>query len=415
MLDQFSLGLVALLGAIVLFLLWRDRSRGQKQRLHELEIIDLRRTLAATTAAQQMVEQRLSAFASVTLDGLLMVDREHQVLFTNPMARQIFDLTGMPLTRTLMSFSRNHELDDMVDAVLRANEPFESQIAINERSFRVRAIVATVQEQPCVALALQDVTELLRVTRARRDMVTNIAHDLGTPISTIKLVLETIQIGAESLPDKVRKNLGRIVGQIDSLDHMRNEVMYLATIESGKAIIKLVDINLATVIQGALETMTAQAEDRGLQIKQALPSELMVLADPEQVRRVLNNLLHNAIKFTPKQGTIIVSATTQAGDEGDVAKVSVIDTGRGIAPQDRSRIFERFYQVEGSRSGSKAQTGAGLGLSIAKHIITAHGGTIWAEPNLPTGTNISFTLPIPTAAMPIAPIAPIASPSQPRD
>src|SRR5205807_6895257 len=125
-----------------------------------------------------------------------------------------------------------------------------------------------------------------------------------------------------------------------------------------------------------------------LEIVTKIPDTLEVLADPEQTRRVIVNIIHNAVKFTPSGGQIRFTSTRR----GQMATIRITDSGPGIPPKDRTRIFERFYQADVARTG--ADGGSGLGLSIAKHIVEAQGGTIWAEGADPHGACIAFTIPL---------------------
>ncbi|NDJ53849.1 MAG: cell wall metabolism sensor histidine kinase WalK [Chloroflexi bacterium] len=159
-------------------------------------------------------------------------------------------------------------------------------------------------------------------------------------------------------------------------------------IESGPAEIMLRPVNLVEVVDKAIHALETQAEHAEITLLSEPMDGLCVLADQEQVARVLISLIHNAIKFTPEAGTITIRAEALEADE--MIKVTVTDTGPGIPPEDRERIFERFYRGDRSRQSS----GTGLGLAIAKHIIKAHSGEIWAEePDAIPGAQISFTLP----------------------
>jgi two-component system phosphate regulon sensor histidine kinase PhoR len=180
-------------------------------------------------------------------------------------------------------------------------------------------------------------------------------------------------------------------------------------IESGRAIIRMVDIPLSSVIHSALEVLESQIEEKKITLVNTVAPDLRVLADPDQLRRVLSNVVHNAIKFTQSGGEIQLSA--EVADK--MVTVSICDNGPGIPPNDRTRVFERFYQVDSPRTGSPRHNGrgTGLGLAIAKHIVEAHGGKIWAEGNIPTGTNIQFSIPLSEERD--APQQPDASPDQP--
>jgi two-component system phosphate regulon sensor histidine kinase PhoR len=232
----------------------------------------------------------------------------------------------------------------------------------------------------------------MRLTRARREMVANFSHDLGTPISSIRLLTETLQQSLGRNPERDKERLNKIAAEIDSLQHIRQELMDLSMIESGKAIIRMVTVNFADILRDAFDIMATQIEGKKLTLVNEIPADLPVLVDPEQTRRVIMNVMHNAVKFTPKDGQIIVTGSC----DGQMTTIRIRDTGPGIPPQDRTRIFERFYQVDAARTGHPGG-GSGLGLSIAKHIIEAQGGKIWAEAGIPNGACIAFTLPIATS------------------
>jgi two-component system, OmpR family, phosphate regulon sensor histidine kinase PhoR len=352
------------------------------------ELVALRRQQEAERATFQEVAAQHTAFADVTLDALLIVRQSHEIVVANNAALEIFPQAGTLVGKTLMMVCRNHELDALVDEVFKAKEELETQITLEERSYRVRGLLVGVPERPMLALALQDVSELVRLSRARRDMVANIVHDLGTPINSIGVLVERLITTYGVNADKDREKLTKVNVQVANLQHIARELLDLATIESGKAIIRMVDVPLADVVNSSLDLMQTQAESKKHDMLNATPADLRVLVDPDQTRRVLTNLLHNAIKFTPEQGQIRVMAAV----DGEMVKITVSDNGRGIPPPDRARIFERFYQVDTARTGQKSAVGAGLGLSIAKHIVTAQGGKIWAEPNFPNGANICFTV-----------------------
>jgi two-component system phosphate regulon sensor histidine kinase PhoR len=257
-----------------------------------------------------------------------------------------------------------------------------------ERSFRVRiAVIETPEGRKNVMLALQDISELLLLARARRDMVANFSHDLRTPISSIRLLIETLTHNFGDSAKRDKRLVRKIAGEIDSLEHMTQELIDLSIIESGRANIRMIPVNFADTLREALTVMGTQIEQKSLGVVNNVPDTLRLLADPDQTRRVLMNVIHNAVKFTPSGGQIQFTAISDA----QTATIAIQDTGPGIPPQDRTRIFERFYQVDTSRSG---QTGSGLGLSIAKHIIEAQGGKIWAEAGIPGGARIVFTLPL---------------------
>lgn len=340
----------------------------------------------------KLADQQMAALADASFDALLLIDSDHRIVLANKAARDLFGVKGPLVGATLMTITRHHELDTLAADILNGEPALDTQIEIKENSYRVRGTIVSLGDRKGgpqeVALALQDISELLRLSRARRDMVANFSHDLRTPISSIRLLVDTLSHNFGKNPDKDKRLLGRIAGETDSLQHMTQELIDLSMIESGKAIIRMVPVNFSVIVQDAFNLMSTQAESKKLTLSSDVPPELRVLIDPDQTRRVITNVIHNGIKFTPKSGEIAL--TTTPGDH--LITVRIKDSGPGIPPQDRTRVFERFYQVDSSRSAQSG--GSGLGLSIAKHIIEAQGGTIWAEAGVPGGAVICFTIPL---------------------
>jgi two-component system phosphate regulon sensor histidine kinase PhoR len=233
---------------------------------------------------------------------------------------------------------------------------------------------------------MEDISELQRLGRARRDMVANVSHELRTPITSIRLLTDTLRRDFMDGSERGEELAGKINAEIEALEQMAQELLDLSMIESGRAEIRLIPVELGEIIRTAVSRFSEQAERKSLTIEAQAPPQLAVLADPDQVGRVLNNLLHNAIKFTPTGGIVDISVTLQ----DDWVQLSVTDTGPGIPEEEHARVFERFYQADRARRGG----GTGLGLAIAKHIVVAHGGEIWAEaPPDQVGARLCFTLP----------------------
>jgi two-component system phosphate regulon sensor histidine kinase PhoR len=237
-------------------------------------------------------------------------------------------------------------------------------------------------------ISIREVTELQRLGRVRRDFVANISHELRTPVTTIQLLVDTL---ARELPANLpgaTDLLGKLREQVGVLNQLAEEMMGLALIESGQMPIRLIETHVIDLVEGTLEVLRTQAEHKGIQIEVQISSELCALADATGVRKVLNNLLHNAIKFTPARGRVHLSAVAV----DDNIQIEISDTGCGIPARDLARIFERFYKVDQSRASSGTR-GTGLGLAIAKHIVEGHGGKIWAESIEGQGSTFYFTLP----------------------
>jgi two-component system phosphate regulon sensor histidine kinase PhoR len=243
----------------------------------------------------------------------------------------------------------------------------------------------------------------------RRDFISNISHELRTPLAGLKALADTLRDGALEDPPAARRFLDRIETEVDALTQMVEELLELSRIESGRMPLRLQPTAVADVVLPPAERLSPQVERAELNLVVDLPEDLPpVLTEQERMQQVVTNIVHNAIKFTPADGRIVVSGRTlQVEDDsqalldlyglepgtipaGEWVVLSVQDTGIGIPAQDLDRIFERFYKIDRARSGG----GTGLGLAIAKHIVQAHGGQIWAESREGQGSTFYFTLPV---------------------
>lgn len=377
--------IAALLGVIVGLQAARGRLR------------DLRARNAQLAAQLQICEEAqvradaLEALGEASYNALLLLDELHRVVHLNAVARRLFvveERSDIAPGSTLLALTRHHEIDDLVTETLESGEDVESQIMYDGQVFRVRSHLVRTDGEPLVGLALQDISELQRLGRARRDMVANVSHELRTPITSLRLLADTLKRDERLASEHGLRLLDKIDGEIDTLEQIAQELLDLATIESGRAEFILKPVPAAEIIERAVQHFTEQARRNGLEIEVQVPPDLIAMADAQQVERVLGNLLHNAIKFTPEGGRI----TIQVERAKDKLQFSVTDTGVGIPHDERSRVFERFYRGDRARRGG----GTGLGLAIAKHIVQLHGGTIWAEePPNPPGARLVFTLPTP--------------------
>jgi two-component system, OmpR family, phosphate regulon sensor histidine kinase PhoR len=356
------------------------------QRAHDRQTLDERVRHLATR------EETITGLIEAAYNALLLVDSDHQVISLNAAARELFNPTlgWREGGESLISMTRHHELDDLVAVTLQSSdEPMTQQIAIHMHPYRVRTVCIESSDGPYVAIALEDVSELQRLGRARREMVGNISHELRTPITSIRLLVDTLLRGAIRDVVKATPMVEKISVETGTLQQMAQELLDLAMIESGRAEFRLVPVSMRDVAQDAVGRLAEMIEGNHLSVDNRIGANLSVLADSEQVARVLTNLLHNAIKFTPSGGAIVIDATAGA----EWTTVTMTDTGSGISIIERERVFERFYRADRARQGG----GTGLGLAIAKHIVEAHGGRIWAgEPPLEdsaAGAHLCFTLP----------------------
>ncbi len=328
--------------------------------------------------AEQDCQERNALSASVSdlsFDTVLLLDEDLRVIMANGRARQLFGESD-PISKSLTALVESSELLNLAQVALSENESLEEQFVIQGTNFRASAqVIEHRQTRRYIGIGMQDITELVSLNRARRDLVANISHELRTPITRIRLIIEGLFLEADKPKRKASiQSLKEIAMETDALLWLAQELLDLSMIESGEAILRLVKTPLKQVVDDAIERLESQAAMKELSIVSHVPPMVDVLCDADQLKRVLGNLLHNAIKWSPPGEAITIIASKQL----DEVTVSICDNGPGVPDELRSRVFERFYQADASRSGDE---GAGLGLAICKHIVDAHGGRIWAEGN----------------------------------
>jgi signal transduction histidine kinase len=223
----------------------------------------------------------------------------------------------------------------------------------------------------------------------RRDLIGWVSHDLRTPLTSMRVMIEALADGVVDQPDMVRRYLRTIQGDIRNLSHLIDDLFELAQLDAGVLRFDVAPHSLRDLISDTLESMRALTEQKGVALRgDVAPGVDPVVMAPEKIGRVLSNLIVNAVRHTPAGGSVTVEACRET--EGAPVRVDVRDTGEGISPADLPHIFERFYRGEKSRS--RATGGAGLGLSIAKGIVEAHDGQLWVDSQVGAGSTFSFTL-----------------------
>lgn len=240
-----------------------------------------------------------------------------------------------------------------------------------------------------MAAKLQEAdTNRAAVEQSRRDLFAAISHDLRTPLSSIRVMVDALTDGVVTDRATTERYLGLMTTDIERLSLLIDDLFELARIDSGALQLRLQETEIGGVVESAVAGALPLAERARVAVScgSAIPATL--LADPDRLTRVLANLLQNAIRHTPADGSVVVT-TSATGRE---IVVSVADSGDGIPTDDLPHVFERFYRADKSRS--RVGGGSGLGLSISKSIIEAHGGRIWIDETGATGTRVSFSLPV---------------------
>jgi two-component system phosphate regulon sensor histidine kinase PhoR len=385
---------------------------------HHDELAGLRRALNETAVRLQRTIQSLTdernrsaAILRSMVEGVAVVGRDERVIFCN---RAFCEAVGVPEDgcqgRSLVEVARPTELPVAVRQALAGGEVVSDEITVGTvrpKNYAVTAAPVRTEagrgESAGAVLVLHDITELRRLERVRRDFVANVSHELKTPLTAIQGFAETLLSGALEDAENNRRFVEIIRDHATRMAALTSDLLKLSQIEAGRLDMEIRPVQLADLISGCVETVRLRAEQKQLSLAvECPPSVPPVSADPQHLRDVLENLLNNAVQYTPSGGRITVSVYPEAALDGrrapptsDGAKpavvVTVADTGIGIPEAHQHRVFERFYRVD--RDRSREVGGTGLGLAITKHIVEAHGGRIWLESEVGKGSRFHFTVP----------------------
>ncbi len=328
--------------------------------------------------------EQITALLDLFTEGILLLDAENTVIAANAAAAQVLGrpratMTGVSLIRAARDYVFLEVLRES------AAEPREVELGEGRVIFATSTPVSSGRIR--TVLTLQDQTALRRAERARQDLIANVSHELRTPIAAALALSETLESGVDQ-PEQRERFSRQLTSEIERLGRIVDRLLRLSRIESRVEEFHFEPVEVVSLLDEAARRISPVAERRPVGIRvdvsQGTPA---VRADRERVLEVLSNLLDNAIRHSPDGAEVVLRA--RPVDVG--ARIDVCDRGPGVMPQDRLRIFERFFTGDRARSDGDG-TGTGLGLSIARHIVSRHGGEIWVDDAAP-GATLSFTLP----------------------
>lgn len=353
-------------------------------------------TLAArverTVGELSAEKSQLAAVLDQMAEGVVAVDAMGRVLLVNPALSQLLGVDAVEARgRRYLESLRHVGITELLGSVLREGRAAAREMRLfspDERIFEGHAAPLLQDGRPSGALlVLHDITRQRRLEQVRRDFVANVGHELRTPLASIKGFAETLREGAVDDMEHRLEFLRIIEEQADRLTKMVDDLLDLSAIESGHRPARLEPTDIETILAGSVRSFAPLAAERGLALEVVpVPDLPKVMADGDQLRQVLANLLDNAVKYTERGGRVDVRAEAWEGG----VRVTVRDTGMGIPAADLPRVFERFYRVDKARS--REIGGTGLGLAIVKHLVEAHGGEVCVESRQPGGSVFRFTL-----------------------
>jgi two-component system phosphate regulon sensor histidine kinase PhoR len=334
-----------------------------------------------------------SAILGSMVEGVLVVNAAERVVFANRSFAEILGMGVPPQTGSgLVECVRQTELIEAVHKVLGGEPRVEAEIVTGTlRQHYFAATVASVRTTGTdgAVLVLHDITDLRKLERVRRDFVANVSHEFRTPLTAIQGFAETLLAGAMDDPQNRGRFLEIIVEHSRRLARLTEDLLMLSKMDADRLDFETRRIPVGPFIESCMETAQPRARDKDLRLSVNQPTKIPDIAgDRRRLTEVLQNLLDNAIQYTPAGGQIMVSAEVS----GSEVVFTVLDTGIGIPQAEQPRIFERFYRVDVARS--REVGGTGLGLAISKHLVEGHGGRIWVESEIGQGAQFHFSVPI---------------------
>lgn len=371
----------------------------------------LAQTVQRTAADAKELGRKLAVLRAVIdgmREGVWITSEDGTVVEHNNALKELLYTGQQIVGQRPLELLRSAELQRAVEQACR--DGLASNLELNVEG--VRPVVLSVHVSPLgrelggSAAVFFDVTELRRLEKVRKDFVANVSHELRTPITAIRGYSETLQAGALKDPDNAPKMVDIIHRQSERLSELVEDLLELSRLESRQIQLAERPVDLSEAARQAIETVRPKAQARGTQLVLQIAPNTRVLGDQRAVEQIVLNLVDNAVKYTPPNGHVWVSAQPLDGN----VELSVRDDGPGIEPKHLPRIFERFYRVDKGRS--RDMGGTGLGLSIVKHLATAMKGDVRVESGARGGSTFFVQLP-PAPAADAAPPAPAGEPQEP--
>jgi len=327
---------------------------------------------------EEALKNTLIGFLDYLKEGLIVIDSRKNIQYMNNYAKKLLNVEN-PEGRLFSEVVENNYLYSLISANIK--KELKEEIVIDDDIFLARVLNINGYR----VIHFQDITPFELYKQAKKDFVSNVSHELKTPITVLKGVVETLQ--QEDDPQVIKTFLGKAKNRIQQMDSLINDLLILAKLESKEEKIQKKKVRLKGIVNQVFEDLQHIAGEKGIKLINSVSPDFTVYVDEKKFVILLKNLVENAIKYNKQDGEVEVRARKTGG----MVEVSVKDTGIGIPKDSLPLIFERFYRVDKSRSRSVG--GTGLGLSIVKHITEAHNGRVEVESEIGKGS--TFTVKIP--------------------
>lgn len=372
--------IIFVIGLAVALVVVGSLAVSQQRTIERLERTEIPPDPALVSEAEEF--RRLSAALDAVGLGLLIADPAGEFIYETLTAEQLLRSTD---SLALVRQAAIELIEDLGNSGVTKREV--DLFGPPRATYLVRALplnVGTDQTEIGTVVVIEDISERRRTDQVRRDFVTNISHELKTPVGALGLLAETLE--GETDPATVARFTGRIASEVHRLAHTIDDLLELSRIEFGDDL-EFADHRIGAIVGGAIDRLRSAAAANDITLAVAGDAELLVHVDDRQVTSALSNLIDNAIKYSPPASTVTVSMTR----EDDRVVVAVADEGDGIPTRDLDRVFERFYRVD--RARSRGTGGTGLGLAIVRHVANNHGTTVRVQSKEGHGSTFSIALP----------------------
>jgi two-component system phosphate regulon sensor histidine kinase PhoR len=348
--------------------------------------------IANLQTEQQRLEQshdRLAIVLEAMVEGVIAVDRDQRILWANSAAVRLLDLKSHRVSEHPLESVRLPRLQELVKESIAGADQHRLEFAVPRTNSTVVAVVTRLPGMPCsgAVIVLHDVTDLRRLENLRREFVSNVSHELKTPLAAISAYTETLLDGALDDPAINRGFVSRIEEQSERLNTLILDLLELARVETDNHSFEIESIDVGAVLEASIGEHANIARSKSLNLTATPPPETVWgLADPGGLRTIADNLIDNAINYTPPGGEV----TVRWWQDGSSVYIEIRDSGVGIAKEHQARIFERFFRVD--RARSREVGGTGLGLSIVKHLCQVFGGDIKVQSRIGHGSCFTVRL-----------------------
>jgi two-component system phosphate regulon sensor histidine kinase PhoR len=335
-------------------------------------------------------------------EGLLVVDETMRVVVSNRAVRDIFSHVDVPLEgRRLSELTRNPTILKTFYTAFKKSENAEAKVEIRDGdrfAYDLRVVPLHLEDEDSTRGAIGvffDITRLERLERVRQEFLSNVSHELRTPLTAILAFIETLENVTPVDLDDNHRFLSVIRRNSERMHNLINDILELSAIEAGNVPVQPKAVELHILVDDVITSLSSKAEGQNINLRNEVPADAFVFADPDRLEQMVTNLVDNGIKFNRAGGFVSVRHEKNSRD-----RIIIADSGDGISAEHIKRIFERFYRVD--RARSREMGGTGLGLAIVKHLARAHGGELTVESTLGDGSIFIIELPVASDSRPIS-------------